>query len=178
MTVRLSLSRQHGVSLIEVLVAVLIFSVGMIGLAGLLVMATRANHGGYVRTQVTYLAHNMANRMSANPIGVWNGDYNVDYPASSATVVSCAGGCTPAVLAQHDSGLWSRQLKTFLPNPKATISCSTNGLSYNPITNNQVDKRPPFGGTCDMTITWADRGNGAQSNRDTTSQTFAWEFQP
>ncbi len=44
-------SRQRGVSLIEVLMAVLIFSIGLIGLAGLMVISTRSNHSAYLRTQ-------------------------------------------------------------------------------------------------------------------------------
>lgn len=179
MTTKLHKPRQQGVSLIEVLVAVLIFSIGMIGLAGLLVLATRANHGAYLRTQVTYMAQNMADRMSANPIGVWKGSYNSDaYPLDTATVPTCASGCTPAQLATHDQKLWSRQLKSFLPNPVATLDCSNANLDFDPVSNNQVDKRPPYGGTCHMTIQWSDRGNGGKDGRDTTPQTFAWEFQP
>lgn len=170
--------RQKGVSLIEVMIAVLIFSIGMIGLAGLLVMATRANHGAYLRTQVTYLAHNMADRMSANPIGVWKGSYNNNgYPVDTTTITDCSGGCTPAVLATHDEQLWSSQLKAFLPNPRATIQCTSASAGYSP-NSSQINMRPPFGGTCKMTIAWSDRGNGAENDRDTTAQTFAWEFQP
>ncbi len=55
-----------GFSLIEVLVALLIFSLGLIGLAGLLVMSTQANNGALIRTQATFLAQNMADRMRAN----------------------------------------------------------------------------------------------------------------
>ncbi len=60
---------QRGVSMIEVLVAVLIFTVGLIGLGGLLITATKSNASAYVRTQVTFLANNMADRMRANPPG-------------------------------------------------------------------------------------------------------------
>src|SRR6185312_8271860 len=81
------LSRQRGVSLIEVMMAVLIFSIGLIGLATLMVMATRSNHAAYLRTQVVFLANSMAGRMSANPVGVWKGDYNsTTYPVSSSSI--------------------------------------------------------------------------------------------
>lgn len=178
MMMRVSTVRQKGASLIEVMVAVLIFSIGMIGLAGLLVMATRANHGAFERTQVTYLAHNMANRMSANPVGVWSNKYDsTTYPVDTTTITDCSAGCTPTTLAKHDQQLWSAQLKAFLPNPSATIDCSSNKAGYAP-TSNQINMRPPYGGSCHMTITWSDRGNGGQDHRDTASQTFAWEFQP
>lgn len=174
MMIRFQRSHQQGISLIEVLIAVLIFSVGLLGIAGLLVVATKANHNAYMRTQVTYLAQNMADRMSANPIAVWNGNYDsAGYPLSVSQ--SCATGCTPANLAVHDQGLWSRQLQTFLPNPTATISCNDSAAGYDP-TN--LGMRPPYGGSCTMTVTWSERGGGGVNERDAQNQSFAWVFQP
>lgn len=173
------LSRQRGVSLIEVMMAVLIFSIGLIGLASLMVMATRSNHAAYLRTQVTFLASNMADRMSANPEAVWNEKYNSnDYPVAAGTA-GCASGsaCTPAELAVHDQRLWSDQLRTFLPNPVATIDCGgVTSAGYDP--TSQLALRPPYGGSCKMTIQWSERGAGDRDHRDNATQTFAWEFQP
>lgn len=174
------LSRQRGVSLIEVMMAVLIFSIGLIGLAGLMIVATRSNQAGYMRTQVTYLAHNMADRMSANPIGVWSGDYNsASYPVS--TTQDCSAACTPAQVAKYDQQMWSSQLRTFLPpGADAKIACAQGAGGYNPVAAGQVDKRPPYGGTCTMSITWSERsaGNSAAQSAPGQTQTFAWEFQP
>ncbi len=172
------LSRQRGVSLIEVMMAVLIFSIGLIGLASLMVMATRANHTAYLRTQVVYLANSMAGRMSANSVGVWDGDYNGSYPVSS-TSVGCGYGsaCDAAALATHDQRLWSAQLKTFLPNPTATIACGGVGTAgYDP--TSQLATRPPYGGTCTMTLNWNEQREGDQTHRDAEMQTFKWSFQP
>src|SRR6185312_15717081 len=99
------LSRQRGISLIEVMMAVLIFSIGLIGLASLMVMATRSNHAAYLRTQVVFLANSTA------------------YPVSASSS-SCGSGsaCDADALATYDQSAWSSQLKTFLPNPVATIN--------------------------------------------------------
>ena len=173
------LSRQRGVSLIEVMMAVLIFSIGLIGLAGLVVMSTRSNHAAYLRTQVTFLASNMADRMSANPAGVWKGSYNSNaYPVAAATV-GCGSGaaCSSADLAVHDQQLWSNQLRTFLPNPVATIACG--GLTtagYDP--TSQLAMRPPYGGNCIMTIKWSERADGDAANRGNVTPNFVWDFQP
>jgi type IV pilus assembly protein PilV len=167
------LTRPRGVTLIEVLVAMLVFSVGLLGAAGLMVMAGRSNQAAYLRTQVTFLAQNMAERMQANPIGVWNGDYDGSYPDASAQ--DCAAGCTPAQLALHDGERWSSQLKTFLPpDAKASIGCSHEGLIHVP-TREQILQRPPYGGNCSMQIIWAER---QLAGADAPNQTFAWEFQP
>ena len=114
---------QRGVSLIEVLIAVVIFSVGLVGAAGLLIMATRSNHTAFLRTQAAFLASSMVDRMSANPVGVWNGNYDSSsYPVASSTAANndCSQGCRPDELAQADQRAWSRQLQTFLPQSTAS----------------------------------------------------------
>lgn len=190
-------SRQRGVSLIEVLMAVLIFSVGLIGLAGLMVMATRSNHSAYQRTQVTFLASTMADRMGANPVGVWSGFYNsTAYPvaASTASNNDCASGCTPQALAASDQRAWSRQLSSFLPNVKASIACNNAPAGYTPAgwtmgspasgataavpaDPGQVGMRPPYGGVCTMGITW-DEQQSVNQQAGVAAQTFSWTFQP
>lgn len=163
--------------MLEVLIAVLVFSLGMLGLAGLLIFAIQSNHVAYLRTQATFLAHSMASRMGANPVGLWNGNYNIAAidPVGTAITTTCAAGCSPADLATHDIQTWSQQLNTFLPDAKASITCTTNGISYTP-TAGQVDFRPPFAGTCTMSITWDEAG--AASNREQLPHTFEWVFQP
>lgn len=171
--------RQGGVSLIEVLVAVLVFSIGLIGLAGLIVMSTRSTHVGYLRTQVTFLANNMAERMSANSAAVWAGNYNLTYPVAAAPA-GCdtpATACIAADLATHDAQIWSTQLIAFLPSPTATIACTgVTSVTYNPSGN--LPQRPPYGGNCVMTVSWTERGAGDQNNQGATPQLFTWNFQP
>jgi type IV pilus assembly protein PilV len=168
--------RQQGFSMLEVLIAVLVFSLGMIGLAGLLIFAIQSNHVAYLRTQATFLAHNMAARMGANPAGLWNGDYNITTilaPGAGITT-TCAAGCNPADLATHDIQAWSQQVNTFLPSAKGSITCGTGGLSITPV-GTQVDMRPPYGGTCTMTLKW----NEAKSaTGEQQLHTFEWVFQP
>ncbi|MFC4528358.1 type IV pilus modification protein PilV [Dyella halodurans] len=172
------LSRQRGVSLIEVLMAVLIFSVSLIGMAGLLMMATRSNQAAYLRTQVAFLAGNMADRMRANPAAVWDGSYNQTIPFSGTQNCQTAS-CTPDQLATADLAAWNSQLAAFLPKPGATIACSQTGITYTPSAN-QVSMRPPYGGNCTMTITWSERQTGDTVGTDSSAitQQFVWEFQP
>ena len=167
---------QTGFSLIEVLIAVLIFSIGLLGVAGLLVIATSADHGAYQRTHVAYVAQTMADRMSMNLVGVWTGAYNGNYPVT-ATQDCDTAGCTPAQLAVYDQKEWSDQLTTFLPGPTATIQCNNAVSGYAPSVAD-LAMRPPYGGSCQMTIVWQDRGFGDSSARTAQSETFQWVFQP
>lgn len=173
--------------MLEVLIAVLVFSLGMIGLAGLLIFAIQSNHVAYLRTQATFLAHNMAARMGANNVGLWNGNYNISSIQPPGTPVpSCAAGCDAAALATRDIAAWSQQLNTFLPNARASISCSTGGLNYLPQAGQVLFMRPPYGGTCEMVLTWNEAGGTGAAQQAAISSgsqgqqphTFAWVFQP
>lgn len=165
----------RGVSLIEVLMAVLVFSIGLIGLSSLLITSFRSNQVGYQRTQAEFLAMSMADRMRANPLGVWSGDYNsTKYPLSLTQVCSDASACSPDKVALRDQAMWSTQLTTFLPNATASIAC-TNGATADAT---QLLVRPPYAGNCVMRINWTERGAGDTSHQDASTRTFAWNFQP
>ncbi len=69
---------QAGFSLLEVLVALLILSVGLLGLAGLQVLGLRHTGNAYFRTQATLLANEMVERIHANPLGAVRGEYQWD----------------------------------------------------------------------------------------------------
>jgi len=55
-----------GFSLIEVLIALLVLAIGLLGLAALQAQALRYNHDAYVRTQATNLAYDIIERMRTN----------------------------------------------------------------------------------------------------------------
>ncbi len=172
------LARGRGFSLVEVLVAVLVFSLGLLGLAGLLVLATQSSHASYLRTQVGFLAEQMANRMRANPQGVWAGNYDSAAYPIGGTPAACdsAAGCSPLQVAQRDQLVWSRQLRQFLPaGASASIRCAQ-PIGLPTVSVAQFAYRPPFSGFCSMRVTWVEasllRGGAA------AAQTFAWTFQP
>lgn len=171
----MALRRQiKGVSLIEVLMAVLVFSVGLIGLSSLLITSSRSNQVAYQRTQAEFLAMSMADRMRANPLGVWSGGYSVSYPVSGTKTCTAASACTPADLALRDQYLWSSQLTSFLAGATASITC-TNGVTPTAL---QLVVRAPYAGNCVMQINWTERGAGDSSHQDAAKQSYVWNFQP
>lgn len=168
---------QRGVSLIEVMTAVLVFSIGLLGLSGMLLLGARSSHAAYLRTQVTFLADSMVERMRANRIGLWNGDYDGEADADGSTLACTAAACTPAELAARDRSAWARQLAVAVPDAKGSIRCdrAAAGLALSP---QQIAMRPPFGGSCAMTIRWTERGTGDHDHARADTQIFAWVFQP
>lgn len=164
----------RGFSLLEVLVAVVIFSVGLMGMAGLLMVSVRTNHSAYLRSQAGFLAQSMADRMRANMPALWTNAYNLSYPITG-TAPACATGCTVAEVVTRDSVLWSNSLRQFLPAPTATVGCVLNAGAITP-TAAQIMDRAPYNGLCTVTIRWAE--SSLNSGAGANFQTFAWVFQP
>lgn len=160
----------RGFSLLEVLIALLVFSLGLLGLAGLMVLSVKTNHSAYLRTQASFLAQSMADRMRANTgqINAYNGTYDINTIGSG----NCAGGiCSPAELVTRDTQLWSNQLMQFLPGgASADIAC--NGATLG------TPGSGTYNGLCTMTITWSESTLSRGSTGAPVDQTFAWVFQP
>lgn len=166
--------RRSGFTLLEVLIALLIFSLGLLGMAGLTVLSVKTNHSAYLRTQASFVAEAMSDRMRANIAGVWSGNYNGAYP-KGATGPECDAnpGCSPAQVAQRDQSAFDGQLAQFLPNASANITCTQAGSGA---TAADLLRRRPYNGTCLMTISWSE----SQVQSGTESQPFqlTWAFQP
>lgn len=166
--------RPRGFTLLEVLIAVLIFSIGLLGVAGLMVLSVRTNHSAYLRTQASFLAQSMADRMRAN-VG-WAKQYNSDkYGSDLAGTGDCTGdACSPEDLVKRDQEIWSQQLVDFLPSPEASIECTGVQLGA----AGQVGAAP-FSGLCTMVIKWSEADlKKASGSAVPEKQVFAWVFQP
>ena len=166
----------RGFTLLEVLIAVLIFSLGLMGLAALLAVSVKTNHAAYLRTQATFLAEGMADRMRANLLGLWNGEYQLPMTqplqADDTFQPPQCGSCTHTDIANRDLAIWKDQLAAFLPNPRAMIACAT---AQTPSAQ-QLLTLPPYSGTCEMSITWGDVSN--TETNSTFQVPFDWVFQP
>ena len=100
-----------GFSLVEVLIALLVTSVGLLGLAALQVVSLKQNHGAYLRSQATALAHDMVERMRANRQPALSGAYDVAY-----------GGSGGSGLAATDLAQWQDAIDRALPAADGAVS--------------------------------------------------------
>lgn len=100
-----------GFSLIEVLVALVVLSVGLLGLAALQTNAVEFNHDAYLRSQATILAYDIADRIRGNRQAAINGEY---VSAFATTLPSC-NDAVAGTVAQQDIGAWRRALVCALP---------------------------------------------------------------
>ncbi len=140
--------------MLEVLVAVVVLAIGLLGLAALQITGLRylatANQSYLASLQV----YDMADRMRANPIGVLNGDYNaISGIGSDPGCVSTS--CTPALMAGTDAYQWNTANAALLPGGAGTVA--NNGNLFT------------------ITVTW---NEPASFGHATQAASFSVSFQP
>lgn len=116
----------RGFSLVEVLVALVVLSVGMLGIAALYVESLRSGSTAQLRTQAVALASDMADRIRANRQGRLNYTKAVgDAGALSAACAPGGAGCTSDVMAAHDISQWNTTVGAQLPGSQCSIVVDT-----------------------------------------------------
>ncbi|MDH3430674.1 MAG: type IV pilus modification protein PilV [Gammaproteobacteria bacterium] len=111
--------RQRGFSLVEVLIALVIMSVGMLGIAGLYVQSMQAGRTSMFRHHAVTLAGDVADRIRANPTA--GAAYAVVGGADN-NCVDMGVNCSAPQMASHDILLWTDQAADTLPAGTVTIT--------------------------------------------------------
>jgi type IV pilus assembly protein PilV len=107
---------QKGFTLLEVLIAVVVLSIGLLGLASLQVTNMQMNQQSLMRSQEAHLAYDMVDRMRVNMPGVNAGAYDLPtLPTASDTNCTTTTGCTPAAMAAQDYFEWNSAVTAMLP---------------------------------------------------------------
>ncbi|WP_164743889.1 type IV pilus modification protein PilV [Saccharospirillum alexandrii] len=115
-------TQQGGIGLVEVLIAVLILAIGLLGLASMQTNGMRMTNGSMSRSQAVFLANDIVERARANR------DNRADYalaPVAGGNVGACnlalAYNATLTV-AQNDMAEWLNSLACLLPDADASIA--------------------------------------------------------
>lgn len=120
-------AKQTGVTLIEVLVSVLIFSVGLLGLAALQLNALKFTESASLRTEAVFLAYEAADRIRASA-RVSSGGQGVSlsqYAVGLDTVPVCKDSCA---VHTRDLAEWKQNLAG-LPGGKGSISVGAGNMA-------------------------------------------------
>lgn len=116
--------KEHGVALLEVLIALVVVSVGLLGMALLQVNAMQHTHQGQMHSHSTYLLYDLSDRIRAND-GVATTDYSLNYGASINAGRDCeALECTEAQMADFDLEQWEEHIQRVLPGGDGFVSVS------------------------------------------------------
>ncbi|XOV82164.1 MAG: type IV pilus modification protein PilV [bacterium] len=96
--------KTRGFSLIELLVAVLIMGVGVLGVTGLQMVSLQNNRDALLRSEALQMAYDIMDRMRVNTTGNYDG---VNYGDVPVAPVDCfANTCTAAQMAAFDIAVW------------------------------------------------------------------------
>ena len=131
--------RQRGASLLEVLIAVLILAIGMLGVAALQAMALRNSQSSLERSQAVVQTYSILDAMRANLVAARGNAYNMGR--------TCAAPAAGNLVA-NDQRNWIQSMqRTMGPSACGTIACAAS--------------------VCTITVEWNDQratpGNAAQT---------------
>jgi type IV pilus assembly protein PilV len=148
--IRSTQRRRLGFSLIEVLVALVVTTMGLMGLASLQLLALRTQHNAFLRGQATQLNHDIIERMRGNANAALTGAYDIGYDTLPGT---------GAGIAANDKREWRQRVATALPEGRGRI---------------QVDAATR---TVTVSVRWNDaRGDRGKENTDGAGQPVLLEF--
>ncbi len=120
---------QAGFTLVEVMVALVIFTVSLLGLAALQAASLRDNQLAYYNTVATRLAYDMGERIRANRNSAIAGDYivdNIDTTMAAPSVNCYSGSCDAADVAVTDVYEWLTAVEESLPSGKGRVVANGN----------------------------------------------------
>jgi type IV pilus assembly protein PilV len=103
--------RARGTTLIETLVALLVLSIGLLGVAGLQMTSLQNNRGAHLRSQAQVLAYDVADRMRANRTIALSGGY----------VIAMGANAAGATVEARDLQDWKQSLAITLPGGDGQI---------------------------------------------------------
>lgn len=149
-----SVSRASGFTMIELLVAVVVFSIGLIGIAGMQATALGLTHDSQVTVRASNLTADILEKIRLNPTARRAGHYNdisgtqtapscvttTDAQGDTTTDPSNTGACTAEELAQLDAWLWMEEISDSLPSGSGEVKFDNDIYT--------------------VTVTWKEKQNG------------------
>ena len=153
-------AKRSGFTMIEVLVTILLLSIGLLGLAGLQAFTLKNNTIAYYRAIASQQASDMSDRIRNNLAGVTAGNYD-NLTATMPTLPTCfPATCSTADMALVDQYQWLTANAALLAGGKGTLRCVI-GPDAGCVTNIANSNR-----VFDITVSWTEQnetGNGTQS---------------
>lgn len=166
---RVALRGQRGVSLIEVMVAIVVFGVGMLGLALLETKGAQFTKESGSRSNAIIQARSLADAMRANPVGLNPADGSSSYYLYDGTVTpdpsACGSGNVACTRAKNDLKAWLASLKS---GSIAAVGVSSANVSHDATL-----------GTYTVTVSWSGLDtNGDNKLTAADNGTYSFSFLP
>lgn len=167
-------SADRGYSLLEVLVALLVISVSLLGVAGMQAISISNTGVAAFRSVAAMKASSLSASMSANE-AYWqgagvatattvNGSTITSTDANITGSPTCASStCTAASMATYDLKTWGGELQSSLPGGTGKVNCTVTGTSPNAVN------------TCQIIVYWVEK-NVAQNQSSGASATAGTQY--
>lgn len=124
----MSAKKFNGSTMVEMLVALFILAVGLLGALALQMGSVRSNQSAVFASEAQILAVNMVDRIMAYNnvlITTDDGDYDgIDTDTPGADPACIAVGCTTAQQRSYDVFTWANELTSRLPGGRGTVNFS------------------------------------------------------
>jgi type IV pilus modification protein PilV len=159
--------------MVEVLVATVVLSLGLCGLALLLAQSVRFGYVSSLHAQVTLIAQSTMDRMASNLQAVWLDAYDGTYSGATAvgSTACTTAGCAPLELAQRDLAQLRIDLAQTMP-PGSTLAIDCSGASI--LSPQQLLAAPAYDGACVISLTWLEQDEDGVAETANAS----WRFRP
>ena len=178
---------QHGFTLLEILIAILVTGVGLLGFVKMQALAIASTQVASVRSLVAMQASSLAAAMQGNrtywaaglapanfgavgaTVSDSTGVLNASVSTCEASATPSTGKCTAVQLAAFDVQAWAASMYQQLPSYAANVVCTTNVAS--PI-------------TCLISVTWTEKyvtvnaGSATSSSATGSSRSYSLYVEP
>ncbi|MDB3935855.1 type IV pilus modification protein PilV [Granulosicoccus sp.] len=149
-------SLQKGVGLLEVLIALVLISIGFLAVGRMQIEGMRYSQSAYNRSQAYFMANDIIDRMRANVPGVLGGHYDDKSTSSTYVKPDCTDStCTPAELALQDLAEWRENLHP-VTSGKAVLPSSGSVPAKGMVVANGDN-------SFTVNVTWAESETSAES---------------
>jgi type IV pilus assembly protein PilV len=112
---------QAGFTMVEVLVALVVLSIGLLGIAALLLKSLQSGRTATYRTQAVNFAADLADRIRMNRTA--QAGYGTLFADVEVEDANCdtTGGCSDAALASTDLSRWKARIAQLLPDGEGQV---------------------------------------------------------
>ena len=163
-------AKYHGFTMIEVLITLVILSIGLLGVANMQMLGLTYNQNAYYRSQASQLANGIVEKMRLNSVAVTAGNYSggnnngdafslvFDMSASGSSIITSTptlasdpdcvtNRCTSVQLATYDLINWQNDINLALPKAKDASDVPLTTASITIYTGNRFT----------VVITWGEK---------------------
>jgi type IV pilus assembly protein PilV len=112
-----------GFTLVELMVAIVVLAIGLLGIAKMSLGTVQANGSAFMRSQATQLIQQVVDDMRANQPAAAAGSYNLALGANPGAAPNCVTAvCTAQQIATFDLARWYTQLGASLPGGRGSVA--------------------------------------------------------